>query len=70
MATPKCIACGSTEFKSTEMKITGYRFPINLIHCNNCGGILGVMPEYDPGVVAQKNGEKLDEIIKKLKDSD
>jgi len=43
MATPKCPQCSSETFSLANKKIGTSTFPILLVHCSDCGSVVGCM---------------------------
>src|ERR1019366_2075742 len=66
MALPKCGNCNTNGFECVVAKVHNYTFPVCLIQCTGCGSVLGVMPEYDAGVLAHANQQELLAIKQRL----
>lgn len=62
MAISKCVKCENSFFELKEVNVQGARFKLNFIQCTSCGGVVGVVPYYDPGVEAHQVNAKIDEI--------
>jgi uncharacterized Zn finger protein len=62
-ALAKCPSCNFTEFENAVKSVQGYNYQLNFIQCARCGSVMGVLPFYDPGVLAHSNHEE----IKRLK---
>ena len=67
MATPRCPHCQHHILEVPPVqKIGGYSYPLNFIQCAKCGSVVGVMPEYDPGVLANQNKTVLADVQTRL----
>lgn len=38
---PKCAKCDGTAFGVTSRAVPGRSYPVNLIHCTECGSVVG-----------------------------
>jgi uncharacterized Zn finger protein len=66
MAQAKCPECKSHTFANELVSVTGYNYQLNLIKCAYCGYVVGVMPFYDPGILAHKNQQAIEDLKKKV----
>ena len=54
MATPKCPQCDCKTFALTGKKIGTNTVPILLVHCNDCGSVVGCMDALAMGPTLDK----------------
>ncbi len=66
MSLSKCPSCSSNHFQSMPQSVPGYNFPLNFIQCSRCGAVVGVMPEYDPGILANQNKAAIAKLEQRL----
>lgn len=66
MSWPKCPHCESTSFQSELREVSGYRYKVNVFHCWKCGNVVGILPFYDPGVLAQDNKKEIGELKRQI----
>jgi len=62
MRLPKCPACPSTTFENHPTQLNGYRFPVNFVQCARCGVVVGVLPYWDAGYLANENWKSLEKV--------
>ena len=68
MAISKCIKCGGTIFELREANIQNARYKMYFVQCSSCGGVVGAIPFYDPGIEAHQVNEKIDKVKSALDD--
>jgi hypothetical protein len=49
MAIPICAKCENTTFEITLVSPAGSNFKYNLVHCSDCGAVVGVTDFYNTG---------------------
>jgi hypothetical protein len=54
-----CVKCGGTVFVAHEKSIRNYQYKVNLVECEACGGVAGVLPCYDPGALGLANEKRI-----------
>jgi hypothetical protein len=59
MVDPKCIKCGGSRFEVLERTIINAKFPINLVQCADCGGVVGALETHNAGRLVIALAEKL-----------
>ena len=63
MSNSKCVSCGSTRFENVgDTSVRHYKFKLNFIQCASCGGVVGVLPYHDPGVMGELNKKAIAEL--------
>jgi hypothetical protein len=45
MAEPSCLKCGNNQFQMTPVELGSPRHKHSLVHCAQCGGVIGVVHE-------------------------
>jgi hypothetical protein len=70
-----CVKCGGRFFEIKEVTPAQANFKQTFVQCTSCGTPVGVIPFYDPGVLAKQNQEtlstiegKLDHVVNKLRE--
>lgn len=62
----RCVACNSSSFRNEPKEVRDYKYKLNFIVCSSCGGVVGVMPYYDPGAVGKNIQTELAELKKTI----
>ena len=59
MAQSTCIKCGHYEFEIMLTTPNNSRYPVYLVQCANCGGVVGVQEYSNPVALIEKLAKEL-----------
>jgi hypothetical protein len=54
MAEPSCLKCGNKQFQMTPVELGSPRHKHSLVHCAQCGGVIGVVDELNVEATLQE----------------
>jgi hypothetical protein len=54
MAEPSCLKCGNNQFQITPVNLGSPRHRHSLVHCGQCGGVIGVVDELNVEATLQE----------------
>jgi hypothetical protein len=54
MAEPSCLKCGNNQFQMTPVDLGSPRHKHSLVHCAQCGGVIGIVDEMNVEATLQE----------------
>lgn len=66
-AAPCCAACHSTSFAQTQVTPRGANFPVALVHCAQCGAVVGALDYLPVGTRLEELQQAMAELQSQLR---
>jgi hypothetical protein len=64
---PTCIKCGSNVFEIEPYTPSGAAIKLNFVQCAECGGVIGVLDQYNIGAMLKLHGSAMKKLAAKAR---